>query len=361
MKFWIQWVQGNWTGQGFTAADITHQTYRAIVALLIMAVGALVIWRNTAVIRRALSTPRSIDLLFTAFCSTIILLMLRLMGFEASYYPLQPLIDHPGVTNIIGHRLLFSLIASGIHAAVPALNTVSVYLASQVIPVIATVAVVGKLSKAASGGNALAGHIGRLFLVIFLSSTFSYYTFYDVGIVGFYAAVMLCLYRKRYWAMAALLILGTLNHENIVIAILAAAWATWGKRNWPAAPLAVSLAGYAAIRVGLEHFYPSSIGDIRFWTNVHMIAVPGAMLAISLAILAFRWIFAFLGAPLVPEMRRFTLALYPMLFLATFAFGQFYEARQFDAAIPVEALCATQIVLVGLPVRARTATAASLR
>lgn len=344
---WVFLVHQAWPA--YTAPNVDLLSRRFLVILCLFGLGLWGLWPRAHELRVALLSRRGLSLAWTGFCSAAILLILRQAGFMPAWFPLQPLIDHPGATEtgviqMVGHRLLFTLIGSAIHALVPSLDTVTVYLVSQVLPIVGTVWIVGELAFEVYRENAR--EIGQALLVAFLCPTFSYYTFYDIGIVGFYAAALLCLLRERYWYLAAVIVIATLNHENSLLIIPAAAWATFGSsRKTPILALSAATIGYVLVRAGLQWKFPAPLAQSGLWVNVREIATFRVMISSAMPSLAFRCVLLFLAWPLVTGLiRRFSTVLYAGLFLVTFVVGQFHESRQFDAAIPTEILFAISLL-----------------
>jgi hypothetical protein len=184
-------------------------------------------------------------------------------------------------------------------------------------------------------------------LGMMLVPTFQYYTFYDFGIVFFYALGLLLLHDRRYLAFVLLAALGTLNHESMLfLMLLSGVLARSQGASWRYAIgfVAVQLAVYAAVRGLLFWSMPVDIAWMpgKIWLNLERLSrldnlhrTAALMLWFVLAIVA--------GAPAASPQLRWTIVLLPVLWGMTLLVGQINEARQFVAFVPV----ATALLLVG--------------
>jgi hypothetical protein len=272
----------------------------------------------------------SLDVLSCIGFTGIIFIGLRLQGYQPDWMQLTPIYQHPAEQPIFGHRLLFIWVAQAIHWIAPHLSTLSVYFISQVPAIFGAVWFVGRLARHFSASQILA----RLILVVVLLPTFTYYNFYDIGIVAFYAAALLFLFSGRYLLFVACVTLATLNHENSLL-LVPVAFLVLGRKKW-STPFA-ALAGYAAVRLLLFWLYPMPrAGDIRFYTNAYYVTHFYINFYFSLFLLIIRWSWlakCYDSASI--QLKRATV-LIPMLVVITYVFGKFHELRQFDAAIPLE-------------------------
>ncbi len=306
-----------------------------IVTLLIVGLWLIYLFRNK--LWKAGFAEGAFRVIMTLGCSWVIFLVLRLQAFEPSWYPLKPLIDNPRACPLIGHRILFVWLAQFAQLLRPSMDPVRLYMASQIVPILFTTYIVGRWSAIFVGSRL--SFLGQVLLVVFLVPTFSYYNFYDIGIVGFFCAAFLLLYRRRYWAFVAVTGLATLNHENALLLIPVAVFACY--REVPRRQLSlIALSGlgvHLAVRGALELFMPlHTVGDMGVWANpLDLVQMP-VMMVMSIGLLLPRWALAFLGLPAAPPLVRRLACVYPLLLVVTAVFGQLHEARQFDAGIPVE-------------------------
>lgn len=248
----------------------------------------------------------------------------------------MPLIEHPESHPIIGHRLLLLWLARVLHQGYPGLNSKTLLIASQVPAALFTTLAIGFWSAEFVGLKR--AFLGQLFMLTFLLPTISYYNFYDIAIVGFYAATFLAVVRQRFWLTVPLISIATLNHENallLVPAVASAAFLNLSIRK------ALSIAGaaflgYASVRLALFHYLPmSTIGDLRFYSNAVWVANLAPSLLVGGAMLLFRWACALMGWTYAPPTLKRLAIIWPALIIVTVAFGQFTETRQFDADIPL--------------------------
>ncbi len=269
-----------------------------------------------------------------AACSTSLFVLLVRCSQERLFYPIRDLMTAPGTVPIFGHRLLWVWLADGLKLAHPSLNFHQAYLLSQIPPIVLTVWAVGRWSAVYVGEGL--HWIGQVILVPMLAATFDYFTFYDIAIVFFFTAGLLFLKKRQYTAFVVLLVIGTLNHENILLLVPIAFLETYPNRRLCASVCGSVLLGHFAVREALQTAFhlPHQL-DIRFWTNLYFPFVYPKMLLISIFTLIFWWVAAASSWSLAEPFLRHAALLLPMLFVVTFIFGQFHEARQFDGLIPV--------------------------
>jgi len=320
-----------------TPAQAAHVGRTALALISMLALAGWAAWTNRRRIWAWSGNGTAMRWTFTLGCSWAIFLALRLQGFEPSWYPLKPLIEHPGTCAIIGHRILFVWPAQLLHVLGPGMDLTRVFMASQALPILAATWLVGKWSGVILG-KAL-GFVGQMLLVLLLCPTFSYYNFYDIAIVGFFCAALLCLHFARFTGFVLVVGLATLNHENAVLLILAAAFAFWPElplKRWLAI-FGSAAALHFAVRGALAWFLPMPrAGDLRIWANpLDLVQMP-LFMVMSVVFLAFRTAAIFFAFPQSPKVIRRLGLLFPLLCATTAVFGQFHEARQFDAAIPLE-------------------------
>jgi hypothetical protein len=320
-----------------TASEAAAAGRRALAVLSLLVTALQLIWANRKRLWRAAESGRTPQWLFTAGSAWAIFVILRQEGFESDWYPLKALIENPGSFPIYGHRILFVWPAQLALWLAPGLGAMAAYLASQIVPIAGTAYLAGRLS-ALLVGESLAW-IGQLLLIAFLCPTFGYYDCYDIAIAGFGFAMLLFLLQRRYAWFVLTSAVATLNHENALLWILAAAFAIWPEvpRKQAAVAIGSALALHAAVRLGLELAMPMpKIFDLRIWTNPMDLARMPLIWTMAVGLIAFRWCAALAFFPSVPPLVRRLAVLFPLLVLTTALFGQFHEARQFNASIPLE-------------------------
>jgi len=319
------------------AGVITWVGRRALVVVSLIFIG---LWLVYCFRNRLWNTgfrQRAFLVTMTAGCSWTIFVILRFQGFEPTWYQLQPLIDSPASRPIIGHRILFVWLAQGIHILRPSMGHIMVFMGSQIAAIVFATYMAGRWAAVFVGDRL--SFLGQILLVLFLTPTISYYTFYDIGIVGFYCAAFLSLYHRRYWLFVVTVGLATLNHENALLLIPVALFACYG--DLPVRRLLLfsgaAFGVHVGIRAALLILMPMpKVGDLATWTNpIDLAKLPMVML-VSMGLLAFRWACVFLGFPSAPPFVRKLAILYPLLIITTTVFGQYHETRQFDAGIPVD-------------------------
>ena len=308
-------------------------TFRAAFLIICIAVlGCIFLTEKREWVWRQ-AEPHVTSWVTTLGCSAILLLELFYQGKEL--YSLSGVIEHPGITSLTGKRLLFASIAIVLHQLRPTLSNKTLILASQAPAVVFTTWAVGRWCLVAVGRRF--SWVGQILLVFFLVPTIRYYTFYDVGIVGFYALIFTEIYLGRYWQTVPLVALATLNHENslLLVPVIFACAAAGGSFRKAAGISLSALAGYAAVRLLLAHFLPApGIGRPHLYTNSHSITHFGPELVPPAAILGLRWLLAAAGFRYAPPPIRKMAVFWPFLFVVTYVFGQLGEARQFNADIP---------------------------
>lgn len=279
--------------------------------------------------------PRIFQLSVTLGCSSALFILLLHCGYERPWYPLETLMKHPGSVPIFGQRLLWVWIADLCQRVAPSWSYLRCFYLSQALAIVLTVSMIGRWSGLFIHPSLR--WTGQLLLVPMLSSTFTYFTFYDISIVFFYALCLYLLYRQRYFAFAIAIGIATLNHENVLLLVLLAGLETFRQkfRVFAGATLG-ALAVYVAVRLLMHHeFGTGQLVDWRIWTNLlYLMANPRKFVEPALA-LVFWWIAAGISWPDKEPFLRRVAILFPLLSATTFLYGQFHEARQFDALIPV--------------------------
>jgi hypothetical protein len=272
----------------------------------------------------------------TLGCAWALFICLTKHGFDSTWYPLHAQIHNPTALKVVGHRVLLPWCALMLQNLVPALNDVRAYWVTQAVMCLLASVAVGYWSAEVLGPRFRAA--GQALMVVMVSATIGYYTFYDIAIVFFFTAALLCLKREWYAAFVALVGVATLNHENILLVIPVAAlilFDTAPRRIWIGVP-GTALAAHIAARLLVHHFMANdSAADLRFWTNLAEFASVKPILLKSAITVIPWWIAAMYGFAVSDRFIRRCSVLLPLLIAVTYLFGKFYESRQFDAFVPV--------------------------
>jgi hypothetical protein len=273
----------------------------------------------------------------TIACATSIFVALAQPAYELmSFSPVETLMTNPGSLPIFGHRLLLVWLADALKLIVPSLSYRRCYLATQLVAAFGTTYMVGSWSALFVGKQWK--FLGQILLAVMLIPNFLYCSFYDIPMVFFYTACLTLLYKRYYVWFIALVGIATLNHENALLLVVAAAFTLYGvasQRTWLGVPLA-AFAVWLTARASMEYFFPMKAHfEPHVWSNLLDLAHPPGDLFKSAATLFFWWICGAIGFRYSDQFVRRTTVLLPGLVAATFVAGHFNEARQFDAYIPV--------------------------
>jgi len=267
-------------------------------------------------------------------CSAAVFIFFWLKGFEGEWYPIQALMTNPHSVPIFGHRLLWVWLADAIKHLAPSLSYLRCFLLSQMAAAVLTIWMIGRWSALFVGRELQ--WIGQVLATMMLSLTFSYYTFYDISITFFFALCLLLLKQRMYVAFVIALTVATLNHENALLLIPIAGLETFSKRRLSAVLCSASAVAHFGVRAILQIFIPFHRQvDWRIWSNLHYPFAHPKEVALSVVSLLFWWIAAAMSWPSAGIFLKRCTLLFPLLFLVTYLVGQFHEARQFDAFIPV--------------------------
>ncbi|HXU19985.1 MAG TPA: hypothetical protein VN788_05315, partial [Verrucomicrobiae bacterium] len=279
---------------------------------------------------------RVFSLSVTVASACTLFVFLSRLGVEAEWYPLAVLMTNPATLPIFGHRLLLVWPADALKYLVPRLSYLQCYYATQIVAIFLAVITIGEWSAIFIGGRLK--FIGQLLLVAMLGPTFYYFTFYDIAMVFFFAWSLLLLYRGKYALFVLVLGLGTLNHENTLLLVPLAAFVLWREKP-PKIAMGVPCAGlgaYILARLAMQWAMPMhTLFYFRVWTNILELAHPSRGLVQSALSLVFWWACAGIALPHAEPFLQRAAILFPLLLIVTILFGQFHEARQFDAFIPV--------------------------
>jgi hypothetical protein len=274
--------------------------------------------------------------LLWVLCTYACIHVLYYLGFEGAWLRLDDALAFRSGPPF-NHRVLFVLIGRALRLLRPELGAPATYFATQIVAAAAAFYVIHPLARRFLPERQAVW--SRPLLLVLLVPTFTYWTFFDIGIVFFYAAALLALAERRYgWYLAAFAA-GTLNHENILLLVPAAVafrFGTdrFGSRGW--LWVLAQLALYAAIRLALFRLLPAPAawqsGKLAY--NLALLSHPQALAKTAI------WLFGW-GATLLLARRRIPggllLAggiLLVEILATSVLFGQFNELRLFDALLP---------------------------
>ena len=268
--------------------------------------------------------------------SVVCFLALRNQGFEGSWYRLAEVMSFTAQPPY-QHRILFVWVADALHALFPGWAPSRCYFVSQ-IPVILIAFVLMKRWVRLFVPPRVAV-LSPLLLALMLIPTFGYFTFYDVGVTLFSTACLLLLFRRRLWAYLSVFLLGTLNHEVVLlmVPVFAVLYADAMPRGRYLEWILLQIAGYTLIRLLLFHFLPADAAwsGGKVWMNVNFLVNRPGPVAASAAAVLFWWTAAAAGIPFAPSRLRRCLILVPLLVGMAVLVGQINEPRLMNSLIPV--------------------------
>jgi hypothetical protein len=259
-----------------------------------------------------------------------------LYSYKAPWYNIETMMTNPGSVPIFGQRLLFIWPAMLLKHLAPRVTYIQAFLAIQAIAIALSVYVVGEWSSLFIGREMK--FLGQLLLGIFLFPTFQYYDGHDFGVVIFYTAGLIFLYRKQYVRFGLAVCVGMLNHQNILLLIPTALWILWGreKRSTVLWLVGLTSASYFSIQFILNTVIPiPQTHEIKIWWNMRQIVELQRTLVLGqLALLAWYVVGAAALVNATPFLKRVVILL-PMQYGVYFLFGQLNEARLFNGFVPV--------------------------
>ena len=255
---------------------------------------------------------------------------------QAPWYDVKTMMTNPGSVPVFGQRLLFIWPAMLLKHLVPRVTYIQAFLAVQAVAIALSIYVVGEWSALFIGREMK--FLGQLLLGVFLFPTFRYYNGHDFGVVIFYTAGLLFLYKKQYWMFGLAVCVGMLNHQNILLLIPTAIAILWGRETRSTVLWLVGLtaAAYFVIQFILNTAMPiPQTHEIKVWWNMRQIVeLQQTLMFGQLALLAW---YAFGLAALSgaePFLKRAAILL-PIQYGVYFLFGQLNEARLFNGFVPV--------------------------
>jgi hypothetical protein len=256
-------------------------------------------------------------------------------GHEGSFYPLNTIMHEPWNANAaFGYRLLLPWLAVALQKVIHSLTDHNAFIATQVIAILAAVLLSGEWARL------FLPRFGRPFgyaaATLMICPTINYWTFYDVATVAFWTGCLLLLQSGRLTLFVALLAVGTLNHENILLVVPCAAAYCWPDKRKLLLFTGAPVAAWLVVRVLVIHFAPAgALFDNRIEDNLHFWhSYSAQQLFFAWIALLPWWALAVLGWRYSPYLVKCTALSLPGLFLVTFLFGKFDEARQFLGFTP---------------------------
>ncbi|SIQ61433.1 hypothetical protein SAMN05880566_104235 [Janthinobacterium sp. TND4EL3] len=262
--------------------------------------------------------------------------ILLYFGVQRSWYVIDKIMAYEGAPPF-QHRVMFVFPAQVLQYAVPQLGALQSFLWSQVLAVVLMLWSVRRFATLFIRSDL--AFIGQFLILCIWAPTLHYYTFYDIGIIFVYSFCLYHLLRRELLPYVAMLVAGTFNHEITLFLIVTSGFVFLGHMRWRslAAFLALQLILYFLVRLLMFYLLPAHQawegGKLGF--NLNLLLNDTRGLVYGLAPLLLWYLLAATGwrhAPL--SLRRCTIIL-PCLIAMTALVGQFNEARQFDAFIPV--------------------------
>lgn len=307
------------------------------LALIVVFVMSLALWLVT----QPLAKDSAIAWRHWAVCALLWvlgLLVLVLYGAEQPWYPINRLLAFEGGVPF-QHRMLFAMPAMVWNSLVPGRPLLEAYLLSQALAL--AFAIWANYWLACCLVRRDHAIVGPILAFTAWAVTLTYFTFYDLAIIGFFAVSLRLLLKGAVYAYLVVFAIATLNHEISLLLVLVA-WAMgWRQLGWrhQALLLAAQLAIYAGVRAALFAVLPMDAawqgGKPAF--NWLLLTQRTQEVAFSLApVVAFFLVSLWCSQRALIPLRR-AVVLWPCLLLMTVTVGQLNEGRQFDAYIPLGA------------------------
>lgn len=279
---------------------------------------------------------RILRILFLLATSWLCFHVLKQDGYEAPWMPLQEIMRY-SVPPPFGHRLLFAYLANGFQWVFPGFGYLKCFLLSQLVAILLAFEAIRRWGALFIRQDL--AFIAQLLLVAILIPTIGYFNFYDIGIVFFFTASLLCLYKGRFAAYLILLALGTLNHEGslllIPVFIAMNAHGNLASRAFRGKVMA-QLAVWVGVRSILGWWLPMEVVPVlHLGDNMRELLHPTAWLLMRYLPLGL-WVgVAAFGTRYAPTLLKRSLILLPLLIITALDFGIIHEVRLFDALAPL--------------------------
>lgn len=258
-------------------------------------------------------------------------------GYEGWFYPLSTIMHQPERANAaFGYRLLLPSLATKLQEMRHSLTDHNAFIVTQLLAILATVLLSGEWAQL------YLPRIGRQFgyvaATLMICPTINYWTFYDIAIVAFWTGCLLLLYRGHLALFVILFGIGTLNHENTLLLVPCTIAYLMPRMKFGKLFLFTisQVAVWILVRALVIRFAPGgALFDNRIWDNLHFWQVYSLQsLFFAWVVVLPWWILAIPGWRNSPYLLKCSALSLPGLFLVTFLFGKFDEARQFAAFTP---------------------------
>ena len=279
----------------------------------------------------------AVAVLMWGACTVTILSALD-RGYEGNWYPLGAYIHHTKeATGPYAYRVMFPFFAGRLEWLFPWMNDRISFKATQLPCIAVTVYLMGKWASLFLPRYGRL--IGFMLAALMLSTTITYWNFYDIGLTGFWTACLLLLYFERPVGYLLIFSLATLNHENILLlAPCAILYFVRRMSPWKLAAFAIAqLVAWTCVRYLVVSsfllapvlFYNGLDMNLAFWRHYDKRGY------LNTALVLFPWwVLAAMGWKHAPRILRCAALSFPGLILVTILFGKYDEARQFDGFIP---------------------------
>lgn len=279
---------------------------------------------------------RSLQIVYWAACWLSAVHYLVHAGFEPGFYRLSDVMAYEAGVPF-GHRLLFVWAANCSRALIGDMPSTFYFYLTQAVASFAAGYALYRFTCLFTERRFAA--LSGIIATVMWMTTYTYYTFYDIGIIGAFAAGMFCIIEKRWKAYLLLFSVATLNHEIVALLIPVGAFLQT-RQGIPARRIAALVIAqiviYSAIRLTMFAVLPQPAAFfLRPATNLELITTELGYVVKSTWKLALLFAVSMLGFRFVEHRLRPVLLLFPLLVATTTLFGRYSEARQFDAFIPV--------------------------
>jgi len=287
--------------------------------------GSRVLDSCSSVNRRAyidLASPGPSKHLLGRHRSVVSLALLGMQGSDSPWYPIGKAFDFTADPPYV-HRVFFVLIAR-FAQSLTGMSVLHSFFVSQFVALLLAMTAVWKLAEIFIGNRQ--AFLAPVVLSAILAPTFTYFTFYDIGIVFFYAACLYMLFQGRWLHYLVFFTLGVFNHENILLMIPVSAVIYFGRKKWLLF-LAAQFSLYIGARALLFHLIPVSRAwdQGKIWYNINLFLFhPGAF---DKTIILFLWftLGVCLAGRATLQLKQ-SIILLPMLLGVTILAGQMNEA-----------------------------------
>jgi hypothetical protein len=275
---------------------------------------------------------------WAAAASVFIILVEGMIRYSAPapWYDVKTMMTDPGSVPVYGQRRFFIWPAVFLKYLVPQLTHIQAFLIVQIFAIAITVYIVGVWSALFVGRELK--YIGQLILAVLLFPTFRYYNGHDFGVIIFYTAAFLFLYKRQYWAYAVAVCVGMLNHQNVLLLIPTAFAILWGneKRSTVLRLVGLTAAAYFIIQFVLNIVMPiPQTHEIKVWWNIREIVELQQGLVIGQLPLLAWYAFGIAALYRAEDFLKRAMVLLPMQYGVYFLFGQLNETRIFNGFIPI--------------------------